>query len=156
MLVTGQTKLVEKVTKKGNEIVIPYEKYELPNGLTFVIHEDHSDPVVHVDVTYHVGSAREEIGKSGFAHFFEHMMFNGAKKYGPKQFDRTMEAAGGSNNAYTSNDLTVYQDWFPRSALDLIFDLEADRIRDLSFDPKVVESERGVVASERRSSVEPA
>ena len=76
--VMGQAKLVEKVTRQGNELVIPYEKYVLPNGLTVVVHEDHSDPVVHVDVTYHVGSAREEIGKSGFAHFFEHMMFQGS------------------------------------------------------------------------------
>ncbi|MBK9709002.1 MAG: insulinase family protein, partial [Acidobacteria bacterium] len=82
------------------------------------------------------------------------MMFNGAKKYGPKDFDRVMEAAGGSNNAYTSNDLTVYQDWFPRSAMERIFDLEADRIENLSFNPEVVESERGVVASERRTSVD--
>src|SRR5690606_26829034 len=71
-------RLVEKVTKQGDELVIPYEKYVLPNGLTLIIHEDHSDPVVHLDVTYHVGSAREEIGKSGFAHFFEHMMFQGS------------------------------------------------------------------------------
>src|SRR5881396_3014796 len=77
-LVSGQAKLVEKVTKQGNEIVIPYEKYVLPNGLTLIVHEDHSDPVIHVDVTYHVGSAREEISKSGFAHFFEHMMFQGS------------------------------------------------------------------------------
>jgi len=82
------------------------------------------------------------------------MMFNGAKKYGPGQFDKVMEAAGGSNNAYTTRDVTVYQDWFPRSGLDLIFDLEADRIRDLSFDPKMIASERGVVASERRTSVD--
>ena len=69
LLATGvaypQAKLVEKVTRQGNELVIPYEKYVLPNGLTLVVHEDHSDPIVHVDVTYHVGSAREEIGKSG-------------------------------------------------------------------------------------------
>src|SRR5947199_5732843 len=65
---SAQAKLVEKVTKTGDEIVIPYEKYQLSNGLTLIVHEDHSDPVVHVDVTYHVGSAREEIGKSGFAH----------------------------------------------------------------------------------------
>src|SRR4051794_13925372 len=71
-------KLVEKVVKKTGELVIPYEKYVLPNGLTVILHEDHSDPVAHVDVTYHVGSAREEIGKSGFAHFFEHMMFQGS------------------------------------------------------------------------------
>jgi zinc protease len=66
----SQAKLVETVTKKGDELVIPYQKYILPNGLTIVLAEDHSDPLVHVDVTYHVGSAREEIGKSGFAHFF--------------------------------------------------------------------------------------
>ncbi|HET9053687.1 MAG TPA: insulinase family protein, partial [Cyclobacteriaceae bacterium] len=76
-LLFAQTKLVEKVEKKGNQVIIPYEKYVLSNGLTLIVHEDHSDPVVHVDVTYHVGSAREEIGKSGFAHFFEHMMFQG-------------------------------------------------------------------------------
>src|SRR5215208_877544 len=74
----SQTKLVEKITRKGDELIIPYEKYLLPNGLTLIVHEDHSDPVVHVDVTYHVGSAKEEIGKSGFAHFFEHMMFQGS------------------------------------------------------------------------------
>ena len=68
----AQPKLIEKVTKQSNEVVIPYDKYVLPNGLTIVIHEDHSDPAVYVDVTYHVGSAREEIGRSGFAHFFEH------------------------------------------------------------------------------------
>ena len=67
----AQVKRVEEVTKKGDELVIPYEKFILPNGLTLVVHEDHSDPIVHVDVTYHVGSAREEIGKSGFAHFFD-------------------------------------------------------------------------------------
>src|SRR4030095_5578104 len=76
--VFAQAKLVDKVVKKNDELVIPYEKYVLPNGLTFSVHEDHSDPVIHVDVTYHVGSAREEIGKSGFAHFFEHMMFQGS------------------------------------------------------------------------------
>ena len=69
--VAAQAKLVEKITRQGDELVIPYEKYVLPNGLTLVVAEDHSDPVVQVDVTYHVGSAREQIGKSGFAHFFE-------------------------------------------------------------------------------------
>jgi zinc protease len=82
------------------------------------------------------------------------MMFNGAKKYGPKAFDRVMEDNGGANNAYTSQDVTVYQNWFPSSALELIFDLEGDRIRDLNFDPQMIESERGVVASERRTSVD--
>lgn len=81
-------------------------------------------------------------------------MFNGAKKYGPGEFDRVMEANGGSNNAYTSQNVTVYQDWFPRGALELIFDLEADRIRDLNIVPEIVESERGVIASERRNGVD--
>ena len=75
----ARTKLVETVTRQGDEILIPYEKYVLDNGLTLIIHEDHSDPLVHVDVTYHVGSAREELNKSGFAHFFEHMLFQGSE-----------------------------------------------------------------------------
>jgi zinc protease len=77
-----------------------------------------------------------------------------AKKYGPKQFDNEMEKAGGNNNAWTSEDLTTYTDWFPSTALELMFDMEGDRIRDLSLDPKMVASERGVVYSERRTSVD--
>ena len=128
--------------------------HTLKNGMKIIIEEDHSIPNVALYIFYRIGSRNERPGTTGLSHFFEHMMFNGAKKYGPKQFDVVMEASGGRNNAYTSRDLTVYQDWFPRSALDLIFDLEADRIRDLSFDPKVIESERGVVSSERRTSVD--
>ncbi|NOT60467.1 MAG: insulinase family protein [Acidobacteria bacterium] len=128
--------------------------HTLKNGMKIIVEEDRSIPNVAFYIFYRIGSRNERPGTTGLSHFFEHMMFNGAKKYGPKEFDRVMEAAGGANNAYTSNDLTVYQDWFPASALELIFDLEADRIRDLSFDPKVVESERGVVASERRTSVD--
>lgn len=128
--------------------------HTLRNGMKIIIEEDHSIPNVALYIFYRIGSRNERPGTTGLSHFFEHMMFNGAKKYGPKQFDVVMEANGGSNNAYTSRDVTVYQDWFPRSALDLIFDLEADRIADLSFDPKVIESERGVVASERRTSID--
>src|SRR4051812_7451463 len=80
LVVKEAPKLVETVEKKGkDEIVIPYKKYVLSNGMTLIIHEDHSDPIVYVDVTYHVGSAREQEGRSGFAHFFEHMMFQGSK-----------------------------------------------------------------------------
>src|SRR5262245_14381435 len=128
--------------------------HTLKNGMKIIIEEDHSIPNVALYVFYRIGSRNERPGVTGLSHFFEHMMFNGAKKYGPKQFDVVMEAGGGSNNAYTTRDVTVYQEWFPRSALELIFDLEADRVADLSFDPKVVESERGVVASERRTSVD--
>lgn len=128
--------------------------HTLKNGMKVLVQEDHSIPSVALYIFYRIGSRNERPGTTGISHFFEHMMFNGAKKYGPKQFDVAMEAAGGSNNAYTDYDVTVYQDWFPSSALELIFDLEADRIRDLAFDPKIIESERGVVASERRTSVE--
>src|SRR5499433_3246373 len=128
--------------------------HTLNNGMKILVQEDHSIPNVALYIFYRIGSRNERPGTTGLSHFFEHMMFNGAKKYGPKQFDVVLEANGGSNNAYTTRDLTVYQDWFPRSALELIFDLEADRIADLSFDPKVIESERGVVSSERRTSVD--
>ncbi|MFZ6009922.1 MAG: M16 family metallopeptidase, partial [Bacteroidota bacterium] len=97
-----QAKLAEKVTPKNGQIVIPYEKYVLPNGLTLIIHEDHSDPVVQVDVTYHVGSAREEIGKSGFAHFFEHMMFQGSDHVADEQHFKLVTESGGSLNGSTN------------------------------------------------------
>jgi zinc protease len=122
----------------------------LTNGMKVLVHEDNSIPNAALYIFYRVGSRNERPGTTGISHFFEHMMFNGAKKYGPKQFDRVMEAAGGANNAFTDYDITAYQDWCPVSALPLIFDLESDRVANLAFDPKMVESERGVVASERR------
>src|SRR5438309_8353774 len=133
---------------------LPVQTHTLKNGMKILVHEDHAIPNVAMYIFYRIGSRNEGPATTGLSHFFEHMMFNGAKKYGPKMFDRTMEGAGGSNNAYTTRDVTVYQDWFPHSILPLIFELEADRIENLSFDPKMVESERSVVASERRSSVE--
>jgi zinc protease len=125
--------------------------HQLKNGMKILVQEDNSIPSVAFYIFYRIGSRNERPGTTGLSHFFEHMMFNGAKKYGAGAFDQVMEANGGANNAYTSNDVTVYQDWCPPSALELIFDLEADRIRDLAFDPKIIESERGVVASERRN-----
>jgi len=133
---------------------VEVKTHTLQNGMKILVQEDHSIPNVALYIFYRIGSRDERPGTTGISHFFEHMMFNGAKKYGPGEFDRVMEANGGANNAYTSQNVTVYQDWFPRSALELIFDLEADRIRDLSLDPKVVESERGVVASERRTGID--
>src|ERR1700746_2067813 len=132
----------------------PVATKTLKNGMKILVQTDHSIPNVALYTFYRVGSRNERPGTTGLSHFFEHMMFNGAKKYGPGELDKVMESNGGSNNAYTTRNVTVYQDWFPRTALELIFDIEADRIRDLSFDPKKIESERGVVASERRSSVD--
>lgn len=126
----------------------------LKNGMKVVVWPDADIPNVALYNWFRVGSRNEAPGLTGISHFFEHMMFNGAKKYGQGEFDSVMEAQGGRNNAYTSENVTVYQDWFPKTALELIFDLEADRLANLSFDPKVIESERGVVYSERRSSVD--
>lgn len=124
----SQAKLVEKVSKKGNEIVIPYEKYLLSNGLTVIVHEDHSDPLVHVDVTYHVGSAREEIGKSGFAHFFEHMMFEGSEHVADKVHFKIVTESGGTLNGSTNVDRTNYFETVPNNQLEKMLWLEADRM----------------------------
>lgn len=124
----SQTRLVEKVEKKAGALVIPYEKYVLPNGLTLVIHEDHSDPVVHVDVTYHVGSAREEIGKSGFAHFFEHMMFQGSDNVADEQHFKIVTESGGTLNGSTNLDRTNYYQTVPSNQLEKMLWLESDRM----------------------------
>ncbi len=151
LIVSGQAKLVEKVTKQGNEIVIPYEKYVLPNGLTLIVHEDHSDPVVHVDVTYHVGSAREEIGKSGFAHFFEHMMFQGSDHVADEQHFKIVSDAGGTLNGSTNRDRTNYYETIPANQLEKAVWLEADRmgfLLDAVTQPKF-EIQRATVKNER-------
>ncbi|NUN13363.1 MAG: insulinase family protein [Myxococcales bacterium] len=127
---------------------------QLKNGLKVLVWPDDDIPNAAMYIWYRVGSRNEAPGITGVSHFFEHMMFNGAKKYGPGEFDRVMEAKGGSNNAFTSTDVTVYQNWFPVEAIRTIFELEADRIGSLAIDPKMVESERGVVYSERRTSVD--
>jgi len=124
----SQARLIQKVEKKGNEIVIPFSKYELPNGLTVIISEDHSDPVVHVDVTYHVGSAREEIGKSGFAHFFEHMMFEGSDHVADKEHFKIVTESGGTLNGSTNRDRTNYFETVPSNQLEKMLWLESDRM----------------------------
>jgi zinc protease len=147
----AQTRLVEKVTRKGNEVVIPYEKYVLPNGLTLVVHEDHSDPVVHVDVTYHVGSAREEIGKSGFAHFFEHMMFQGSDNVKDEEHFKIVTEAGGTLNGSTNRDRTNYYQTVPANQLEKMLWLEADRMGFLldAVTQKKFEIQRSTVKNER-------
>ena len=128
--------------------------FTLPNGMKFIVLESTTIPNATMYTFWKVGSRNEVPGTTGLSHFFEHMMFNGSKNYGPKMFDNTMEANGGRNNAYTSNDVTVYQDWFPDTALETIFSLESDRIAALTIDPKMVASERGVVLSERSTGLE--
>ncbi|GAB2944682.1 pitrilysin family protein [Hymenobacter coalescens] len=147
----GGTRLVEKVTRKPGEVVIPYEKYVLPNGLTLIVAEDHSDPIAHVDVTYHVGSARETIGKSGFAHFFEHMMFQGSDHVGDEQHFKIVSSSGGTLNGTTNRDRTNYFETLPSNQLETALWLEADRMGFLldAVTEKKFEVQRATVKNER-------
>lgn len=138
----------------GQTKVEDVQTFTLDNGMKIIVLEDHSIPNANMYLFWKVGSRNEYPGITGLSHFFEHMMFNGSEKYGPKMFDQTMEAAGGSNNAYTTENVTVYTDWFPSSSLEVIFDLEADRIANLALDDQMIESERGVVLSERSTGLE--
>ncbi len=146
----------EKLYESPNDPSVPQDirSYTLDNGLRIVAWPDHDIPNVAMYTFVRAGGRNEYPGITGLSHFFEHMMFNGTEKRAQGEFDEEMEAAGGANNAYTSRDLTVYQNWFPASALQTIFDLEADRFENLAIDPEVVESERGVVYSERRLRVD--
>ncbi|MCH2189383.1 MAG: insulinase family protein [Gammaproteobacteria bacterium] len=121
-------KKIESVSQQADEISIPYTKYRLDNGLTVVLHEDKSDPLVHVDITYHVGSGREEIGKSGFAHFFEHMMFQGSENVDDEQHFALITESGGTLNGTTNSDRTNYFETVPSNQLERMLWLEADRM----------------------------
>ena len=128
--------------------------FDLPNGLKVIVWPDHDIPNIAMYNFVRAGGRNEYPGITGIAHFFEHMMFSGSKSREQGEFDRVMESAGGSNNAYTSNDLTVYMNWFPRSALETVIELESERLMDLAIDPDVVESERNTVYSERRLRID--
>src|SRR5512134_1043959 len=109
-------------------ISVPYQMFTLSNGLTVILHEDHSVPLVSVNVWYHVGSANEKPGRTGFAHLFEHLMFEGSRNVKEGLFDSLLEAAGGGNNGSTTNDRTNYFIDVPSNALDLALYLESDRM----------------------------
>jgi zinc protease len=147
----SQAKFVEEVKKTGNEIAITYKKYVLPNGLSILVHEDHSDPVAYVDVTYHVGSAREQEGRSGFAHFFEHMMFQGSKNVADEQHFKVITEAGGTLNGSTNSDRTNYFETVPSNQVEKMLWLEADRMGFLldSVTQKKFEVQRATVKNER-------
>jgi zinc protease len=135
---------------------VPYRQFQLSNGLNVILHQDRSVPVVAVNVWYHVGSANEKPGRTGFAHLFEHLMFEGSKNVPEGQFDILLEAAGANNNGSTTNDRTNYVIDVPTNALELALYLESDRMGYLldAMPPEQVNSQRDVVKNERRQSYE--
>ncbi|MBX9768624.1 MAG: insulinase family protein [Bdellovibrionales bacterium] len=140
----------------ANELKIEFqvEKFELPNGLTVLLHRDPSVPIISYHTWFRVGSKDEIPGKTGMAHLFEHMMFKGAKRYNNKQFDQILQSNGGSNNAFTSRDATAYYINLPSSKLELAIDMESDRLESLQVSAENLSSERDVVKEERRYRVE--
>jgi zinc protease len=135
---------------------VPVERYQLPNGLTVILHEDHRLPTVVVDLWFRVGSKDEKAGRSGFAHLFEHLMFMGTRAVPNGEFDSIMEAVGGQNNATTSEDRTNYFEFGPSNLLETFLWLEADRLATLPDDmtKEKVDLQRDVVKNERRQSYE--
>nr|WP_269782768.1 pitrilysin family protein [Photobacterium carnosum] len=149
-------KFIEQVKAITGKAVIPYSKYQLANGLTVILSPDDSDPLVNVDVTYHVGSAREQQGKSGFAHFFEHMMFQGSKHVGDQQHFRLITEAGGTLNGSTNRDRTNYYETVPANQLQKMLWLESDRMGFLldAVSQRKFEIQRSTVKNERAQNFE--
>jgi len=135
------------------EFKLDVQQYQLDNGLTVLLMENHAAPVATYFTVYKAGGRNEHVFNSGISHFLEHMMFNGAKKYGPKMFDQALESNGGYSNAYTSKNYTAYYEDFSSDILPLIVDLEADRMSSLALDSVMVASESGVVSEERLARI---
>src|SRR5438132_13157049 len=133
---------------------LQYEITTLPNGLTLVLEEDHSTPIVHLQLWYHVGSKNEKPGRGGVAHLFEHMMFKGSKNVEPEAHTSLISSVGGQSNAYTTDDETVFWETVPVQYLPLVLWLEADRMATLRIDKDTFTTEREVVKEERRMRVD--
>src|SRR5690606_1475586 len=136
------------------EISLDVKTHKLKNGLKILVVENNKLPIFSYYSYYKVGGKYEVKGITGATHYLEHMMFKGAKKYGPGDFDRIVEGNGGSNNAYTTNDLTVYYENLPSKHIETIIDVEADRMQNLLLEPAAFESERLVVLEERKMRYE--
>jgi len=150
LLVTGTAAAQEGL------LAIPYTQFTLPNGLNVILHQDHSTPMVTVNLWYNAGSGREKPGRTGFAHLFEHILFEGSANVPEGMFDEWLESAGGSNNGSTNTDRTNYYEDVPSNALDLALFLESDRMGHLlgAMSPAKVDGQRDVVKNERRQSYE--
>src|SRR5436305_14006431 len=133
---------------------LQYQLSTLPNGLTVVLSEDHSTPIVHLQLWYHVGSKNEKPGRTGFAHLFEHLMFKGSKNVQPEAHTSMLASIGGQSNAYTTDDETVFWETVPAQYLPLALWLEGDRMATLRIDKDTFENEREVVKEERRMRID--
>lgn len=153
------------MTKEKSTSTFPYfqehfftrysvQRHKLSNGLTILTQENHELPVACLYTIYKVGSRSERPGITGISHLFEHMMFNGSRKFGPKEFDRILESGGGHSNAYTSRDLTVYYEDFAAPLLETVMELDADRMGWLNLSAETLKSERNIVKEERRLRTE--
>ena len=146
--------LVLLQSPKSAPKAVEYKETMLPNGLTIITHEDHSTPVVNLQMWYHVGSKDERPGRTGFAHLFEHLMFKGSANVEPEEHDKIISSAGGQSNAYTTDDVTVYFESFPANYLEKVIWLEADRMVSLDVSQENFIAEREVVKEERLTRVE--
>ena len=147
MLLTTCTQVPKQDTLK-----IAYEKYTMPNGLQVILHADHSDPIISYAIMYHVGSSRETPGKTGFAHLFEHLLFGGSENVSPGTFDKIIEGVGGTNNGFTTRDITTYYEMFPKNALEKVLWLESDRMGFFinSITQHTLAVQQNVVSNEKR------
>ncbi len=152
----GLLSVYPSIRLSAQALHVPYQSFTLPNGLQVLLHEDHSVPLVSVNVWYHVGSSDEKPGRTGFAHLFEHIMFMGSQHVPTGEFDRLLEAAGGDNNGSTTEDRTNYYEDAPGNALPLPLWLDSDRMGFLlpEITADKVDLQRGVVQNERRQSYE--
>ena len=155
-LAIGALVMTAAVSPSAQSITVPITQFTLPNGLHVILHRDTSVPVVAVNIWYHVGSANERPGRTGFAHLFEHVMFEGSMHVPEGEFDNWLEAAGASNNGSTSEDRTNYYIDAPANALELALFLESDRMGFLLDDkaPAKIDGQRDVVKNEKRQSVD--
>ncbi len=155
-LAQAQTSAPPEATSAPPKLTVPYERFRLANGLDVLLHRDPTTPAITVNTWYHVGSAREKPGRTGFAHLFEHLMFEGSQNVPEGAIDTWIEAAGGNTNGSTTNDRTNYYTDAASNALELALYVDADRMAHLpeAMTPAKVDGQRDVVKNERRQSYE--
>lgn len=146
--------IAASVSAQPISLPLDVKRHELRNGLQILTLENHTLPIISYYTFFRVGSRHESIGQTGISHLFEHMMFNGARRYRPKEFDQMLESGGGFANAYTTEDMTVYYEHFPDDQLELIVDMESDRMAHLALTEQNLTSERAIVKEERRIQID--